>query len=64
MNAPATISCMGGWCVSREACQHYVTVFRGRPEERLCEPMNEIPTPLVTDEVGASRIEPYRTETN
>lgn len=64
MNCPATVSCMGGWCRSREVCQHYVTEFRGRPEERLCEAGAERPTPLSCSPSDAASEKPHRMETN
>jgi hypothetical protein len=34
----STVQCMGGWCRSRERCQHYRArrVPGHRPVERLC----------------------------
>jgi len=33
-----TVSCMGGWCLKRSSCSHFLAEDRSQPSERLCEP--------------------------
>lgn len=42
------VQCMGGWCVKRQACQHFWSApLAGRePIERLCPKGQEEPEPI------------------
>ena len=44
------VQCMGGWCMKRTSCEHYVVdATPGRaPVERMCAPGVDTPEPIRT----------------